>query len=612
MFTQKTVEHFYTNKTWLFTCIIALSAIVSFAISAVSLKMGYTSVFQNIFYIPVILACAFYHKRGFLISFVLWLVHFLLVISFSPQAEIIHETLWNGVFLMSVAALILYLTSVKGNSLPMQRHIQTDFHSLISNLSGVVYRYAPGKQRRVEYMSDHIEKLTGFRAEDLMHKGTVIFENLVHPEDLSFYKQTIHAAIKDEGTWEMDYRIFTKEGQLKWVHEKGKMHRKSFDNKACMDGIIIDIHHTKQVEEDKRIKALDASPDGISILNTKGRFIYLNTAHVNLYGYEQREELLNQSWKILYGEDEIDRIENTIMPLLRKSGRWRGEATGKKRDGLAFPQEISLSIIKNGGIICVVRDISQRIEKQKQEKEMAIARQTLVFKHNFLANMSHEMRTPLTGILGMLEVLDHSLLNPTHQEYVKDIKDSAGVLKDMIDQVLDFTRIEQGEVSLRPERFNLSDMLDNICYVYNKTCEAKSIEFLLIKDHELPKYILADKSRIARVISILLSNAIKFTHQGNIAVKARLYDAVEENNQLVLLFEVSDTGIGVADEEQESIFEPFTYLHESDTRAYDGSGLGLPIAKELVALHGGEIGLISTQGDGSTFWFTIVADKISH
>jgi PAS domain S-box-containing protein len=610
MLAEKYHESFDSQKSWLPFALVGGSTILAIIISIISLSFNHSIIFQNIFYFPIILSCVFYLKRGLIFSFFIAIIYFFLVFAFNQQPEILIGVFIRFVVFVLIAVVVYFLSYMRLQSSLLLEQSCTEYHSLVSNLAGVLYRYELNSEKNLVYISNHIEYLTGYKASEYSGNAGVVYESFIHPDDIDIYNQAMSDSISSNVPLEIDYRIYHKDGSLKWVHEKGNILKDKIHEKTYLDGVIVDITHTKQDEEDKRIEAMDASLDGIAVLNEKEQFVYANAAFVAAYRYESSNELIGSKWRILYDDDEIYRFESSILPLLNRSGRWRGEARGKKKDGTLFSQEISLSVTKNGGIICVVRDITQRLERQRQEKEMIIAKKTLVFKHNFLANMSHEMRTPLTGILGMTDVLEKTIIDPVQRECIKDLQDSATILKDMVDQVLDFSRIEQGEISLNIRSFNLIKMLDNIKSIYKHTCEGKSVELQIIKDKLLPTYIKADKSRIARVLNILMSNAIKFTHEGTIAVKARVYDSIEENNQIILLFEVSDTGIGIDEENQQNVFEPFKSMHESDTRAYDGSGLGLPIAKELVALHGGEIGLISTIDEGSTFWFTIVAQRV--
>ncbi|NLF43607.1 MAG: hypothetical protein GX587_13005 [Bacteroidales bacterium] len=266
--------------------------------------------------------------------------------------------------------------------------------------------------------------------------------------------------------------------------------------------------------------------------------------------------------------------------------------------------ELSLTLLNDGSIIGVVRDITSELEAQQREKEILVERNTLIFKQNFLANMSHEMRTPLTGIMGMAEIFNHWDLNAEQKECVNLLNESTENLKNIIDQVLDITSIEKGEFVLNTVEISFHDLIHNLGIVFQNQCRNKSLSFNLVLDPNVPDIIIADKARIVRVIQILVSNAIKFTASGEVKLSVKQKQlSGHEPHQLVYI-EVEDTGIGISEDEQPDIFQPLKKLHQTDTRGYDGSGLGLIIAKQIVGLHGGEIGFSSVKDKGSIFWFT--------
>ncbi|HZW37341.1 MAG: ATP-binding protein, partial [Deltaproteobacteria bacterium] len=228
-------------------------------------------------------------------------------------------------------------------------------------------------------------------------------------------------------------------------------------------------------------------------------------------------------------------------------------------------------------------------------------------KSRFVANMSHEMRTPLNGILGTMELLTDTRMDPDQQEYVKAVRASASALLSLVNDVLDISKIEEGKVEIHPEDMDLHAFIKTTASIVLRQVKAKGLSFRVVVSPSLPFLLKGDASRIRQVVTNLLSNAAKFTEKGEIALRV-LQDA-EDEESVTVRFEVADTGIGMTNDARIRIFERFTQADDSITRKYGGTGLGTTISKELVDLMGGKIGVESELGKGSTFWFTVKLEK---
>ena len=258
-----------------------------------------------------------------------------------------------------------------------------------------------------------------------------------------------------------------------------------------------------------------------------------------------------------------------------------------------------------------LQEYAQELERKNEEMEAALttAREATQLKSRFLATMSHEIRTPMNGVLGMTELLLASTLQPEQQECAQSIKRSASSLLSLSNDMLDLSRLEAGRLTMRPVAFSLKAILDETASLFAPQAHAKGLEFKLEVAPNVPATVVSDPERLRQILNNLLGNAVKFTEAGRIGLTVVVQGESAESSQI--RFTVHDTGIGVAAEQHDWIFERFTQADTSSTRKYGGTGLGLALSKELVELLGGEIGVESELGRGSQFWFTVELGKAS-
>ena len=254
-----------------------------------------------------------------------------------------------------------------------------------------------------------------------------------------------------------------------------------------------------------------------------------------------------------------------------------------------------------------LRSTVKSLEKRNRELDEArkAAMQAGEAKSEFLAKMSHEIRTPLNAVIGFSGLLEKTPQTEQQREYTATVSQAASSLLSVIDDILNISRLESGALTLKPAYFDLRDSLETVVTMLSAAAHEKGLELVLLMHSDVPERIYADGSRIKQIVINLLNNAIKFTENGHVVVEVSV--AGVDGQQITTRIDVTDTGIGLSGEAEAYVFEPFLQASSTTSRQYGGTGLGLSISKQLVNLLGGEIGVKSTPGQGSTFWFTLPA-----
>lgn len=348
--------------------------------------------------------------------------------------------------------------------------------------------------------------------------------------------------------------------------------------------------------------------DGLISINSEGIIENINNSACSLFGYSKLE-ILGKNIKVLMPSPYHNEHDNYLSEYKRTGekkviGNLR-HVSGLKKDGTTFPMDLSVSemtISKKIKYSAIIRDDTKRLKNEnelinaKDEAQMAVKT-----KSNFLATMSHEIRTPMNGVLGMVELLQDTQLNHQQKDIVKTISNSGIALLEIINDILEYSKIESGKLNLELYPFNLEHTIYDVTRLLLFKAEEKNIELIFYFHTDCPEHVIGDAGRIRQIMLNLIGNAIKFTNTGQVIVEVK-YQNDKDNN---IHIEVTDTGIGLSNEQQETIFESFTQADSSTSRIYGGTGLGLAISKQLIELMNGSLNVKSELGKGSTFWFEL-------
>ena len=470
--------------------------------------------------------------------------------------------------------------------------------ALIESLPGVVAIIdASAKIRRWNL------NFLGYTAGEMLGAGIM---DTVAPESLNDVQRTMMSAF-EKGTSEGEAWLVAKGGAKIYCYLKGV--RFVFENGPCVLGVAIDISNRKRAEVQIRLQsaALECVGNGVVITDTCGTIQWVNPEFTRLTGYSL-EEAIGQNPRILKSGKQDQVFYLNLWETILSGRAWAGELQNLRKDGQLYIEEMTISPVRSvTGEITNFVAIKQNITERKRiETELLRAKELAEVanraKSEFLANMSHEIRTPMNGIIGMTDLALDTNLTEEQRDYLGTVKQSAAALLNVINDVLDFSKIEAGKMDLEVTVFSLEELLRETMKFLALRAHEKNLEFSYGLADDIPPLLSGDPFRLRQILINLISNAIKFTERGKITVTAGLQSASGRN--VMVHFQVCDTGVGIAKVKQEYIFQPFSQADSSTTRKYGGTGLGLSISACIVEMMHGRIWVESSPGVGSAFHFT--------
>ena len=374
-----------------------------------------------------------------------------------------------------------------------------------------------------------------------------------------------------------------------------------------------DREHAKEVESEwlrLQSAALEACSSAIVIADARGVIDWANLAFTSLSGYAQHEFTGRRIKDLVYSGVQDQSFYDELWQTVLSGKPWKRELINRRKNGTLYPEVMCITPVPDGqGKITHFIVVKEDITEHKRIAAQAIAANTA--KSAFLANMSHEIRTPMNGVIGMVELLQNTGLGPEQHRMLDTVMKSALGLMGILNDILDFTKIEAHKLSIEHIPTPLRGLLDSIQHLLQVSAQAKSIQLQFQLSPALPEAIYADPSRLRQVLLNLLSNALKFSrHRDGHTAEVVLYvePGLLDSGRAGITFRVADNGIGMAQEVLDKLFQPFTQADETTSRVFGGTGLGLSISQRLVELMGGRIRVQSNQGLGTEFVFVLPLD----
>jgi len=482
---------------------------------------------------------------------------------------------------------------------------KTQLQLMVDNVSGFATLLLD-TQGRVSSWNKGAQRLKGYAAEDVIGKS---FEIFFTPEDIatgtpqSILDLAMQAGVHESVGWRV-----RKDGSRFYAD---MVISPLSDDQGKVTGFV---KMTRDISDQHRYEQrlntiIRSAPVPLIMANSKGEIVLMNVQAESLFQYSKEElvgktieELIPQQFRNAHIHHRESFMEIPVSRAM-SSGR---TLFGKRKNGEEFPIEVGLGAMHDQDeylVLAAVIDVSDR----KQMEALLVNAKTKsdeasLAKGEFLANMSHEIRTPMNAIIGLTQLTLDSTLDSKQRDHLQKVYRSSRALLGILDDILDYSKIEAGKLNLEMMEFSLEDVVKNVGDLFSAKIAEQGLELFIEIDRNIEFQLIGDPLRLNQVLNNIVGNAIKFTERGEIHIKVKIIG--NENGKITLQFAIKDTGIGMDKVQADRLFSAFTQADTSITRKYGGTGLGLSISKRLVELMGGKISVSSTPNSGSTFTFT--------
>jgi len=460
-------------------------------------------------------------------------------------------------------------------------------------------------------------EIIGYTLEELFPISIDTWIKYTHPDDFLESKKMLERHFSGElDYYECESRMKHKDGHWIWVLDRGKVSQWSKDGKpVLMSGTHQDITARKLEQEElaslnnQLESLLQSIPDLVWMKDADGVYITCNKRFEEFFGAPKEK---------IYGKTDYDFVSKELADFFREHDKnaMHSEVPLTNFEEIPFAIDGHTEYLqttktavkdKNGTILGVLGVGRNLTELKKNEEALKEAKEEAdranLAKSDFLANMSHEIRTPMNAILGLSELMLDANLSAKEKDYLQKIHGSSKMLLGIINDILDYSKIEANKMEIEHREFNLGNVLSKLKMIFTQNAINKGLKLFFELKGTTPRMVVGDELRINQVLVNLLSNALKFTNEGHVALSIELKQ--QYKHSAVINFSVSDTGIGIAGEDISKLFAPFSQADNSTTRKYGGTGLGLSISTRLVEAMGGRLNVDSQRGIGSTFSFEI-------
>lgn len=463
---------------------------------------------------------------------------------------------------------------------------------------------------KTEDWSDELYHILGYEKQQIVPSRSAL-QARVHPDDAQSLQDAYIRLWEQQKGFRQYYRIKTANHLIQYIEEDCKV---EFDKQRKLLRVVGVLRNvTEQQEQAKQLHVANQAVYDLEyalnqttlvlVLNSREEIVSVNRKFCKISGF-QEQEVMGKNYGSLSHKQLDEALWKEIQNEIHQGNVWQGELQEYTKEQTVYWTQTSIVPFLDDNrtpiqYIVTQIDITNRkhLEKKLREAKKEADKNAKI-KEDFLANMSHEIRTPMNGVLGFSRLLLQTKMNNLQHEYAQSIYSSAENLLVIVNDILDVSKIESGTFQLKETPFNLKRRIEEGLSILKVSVQKKHLTFNIHVDPNIPEMILGVPDRLSQVLINLVGNAIKFTKKGTIVLTVSLESGY-------LLFKVTDTGIGIPEDKLDTIFESFTQAENYTTRAYGGTGLGLSISKKLVNVMGGQIGVTSKLGQGSTFFFSL-------